>query len=132
MLVDITYSNDLMANSRNSQLDLRGYTYKISTNEANYLNRNLENDRLYSKWVQDLYSREQDFPLLLIRPPPDMPCSGILSSHSIEDSIKGYDTASIIHSFLDASSINNTNARLVILLPIYCILKKASMNLKCF
>ena len=123
-ILDITQTNSLMAGLRNGELKLNGSTYRISNGEANYLNDNLDNDRLYSKWVQDLYSREQEFPFLLILPPFDMTCGGILATHGIKNSIKGYNIQKIIHSFLDASSINNTNSRIVLLLPIYCILKR--------
>ncbi|MGC1929024.1 MAG: ATP-binding protein [Candidatus Nitrosopolaris sp.] len=58
-------------------------------------------------------------------------CSGILSSYDIPSKVKGFETSKLIHSFLDSSSINSSNSRLVILLPIYCALKQvlSSFNL---
>jgi hypothetical protein len=94
-ILDITSIGDLIAGFEEGKLVLRGNTYEISTEESNYLNGDLENTKLYSKWVQDLYARAEDFPLLLIRPPSSMTCSRILSSNGISNSIKGYDSSHI-------------------------------------
>jgi len=63
------------------------------------------------------------FPLLLIRPFYSS-CNVILSSYGIPAKAKGVETSKLIHSFLDSSSINSSNSRLVILLPIYCAINQ--------
>ena len=66
-------------------------------------------------WIFSLYYQYELF---------SKTCSGILSSYDIPSKVKDFETSKLIHSFLDSSSINSSNSRPVILLPIYCALKQ--------
>ena len=69
----------------------------------------------------------QIFPLLLARPFGES-CASILRSEGIQNTIKGFETIRLVESFLDTSGINLSNSRIVILLPIYCVLKDILSN----
>ena len=121
--VDVIIINNL----QNGTLELEGTTFEISPEEKEFLATNFETSNLYSKWTSDLYAKDNGldtFPLLLIRAPFSTTSSGLLSSYGISSKMKGFETSKLIHSFLDSSSINNSNSRIVILLPVYCMLKE--------
>jgi hypothetical protein len=126
-ILDVSDSDILIDNLQNGILELEENSYAISSEERNFLEKNFEIPNLYSKWASDLYAKEDgldSFPLLLVRAPFSSTCNGILLSYGIPTKIKGIETSKLIHSFLDSSSINSTNSRVVILLPIYCMLKQ--------
>jgi hypothetical protein len=80
----------------------------------------------------DLYTKQHgmdDFRSLLLRPLFDRTCAEILSSCNIPTKIRGYDRSKLINTFLDSSSINNVNSRIVILLSIYSKLKQIFSSL---
>jgi hypothetical protein len=64
---------------------------------------------------------------LLARPTGES-CGSILRSEGIQNTIKGFETTRLVESFLDTSGINLSNSRIVILLPIYCVLKDVLSN----
>jgi hypothetical protein len=127
---DIDCAQDLIKNLEKGTIEFKGNSYKITSEEAFYFRQNLEIQELYNKNASDLYVRaktSQNFPLLLARPTGES-CGSILSSEGIQNTIKGFETMRLIESFLDTSGINLSNSRIVILLPIYCVLKGVLSN----
>jgi hypothetical protein len=136
-ILDVSYLNRFIDKLGEGVVEVNELSYPISSLESSYLHGNIETNTLYSKWTRDLYIKEEEqaidnFPLLLIWLPFTSTCSGLLSSSDIPKTINGFDTSKIIHSFLDSSSINNSNNRIVLLLPVYCMLKTILSNFEIY
>jgi hypothetical protein len=129
-VLDVSRAHDIIDNLIKGTVELEGRSYDISSEEASYFNQEFEVPQLYNKYASSLYARQpQTYPLLLARPSGES-CGSIIKSEGIQDSIKGFETIRLIESFLDSSGINLSNSRIVILLPIYCILKDILVNLE--
>lgn len=129
-VLDVGRTHDLIDNLKKGALELEGESYEISSGEASYFNQEFEAPQLYNKHASGLYIRSrgaQTYPLLLARPSGES-CGSILMSEGIKDRIKGFETLRLIESFLDSSGINLSNSRIVILFPIYCLLKDILFN----
>src|SRR5918994_3162507 len=136
-ILEIGDGNELVTNMQKGRVKLGGGLYEISAEETNYLREDLNIHSLYSNESLQLYSKPMEssvdnYPALSIRLPFDSTCSGILNSHGIPSIIKGYETSKMIHSFLDADSINISNCRAVLLLPVYCKLKQISSSFELY
>jgi len=124
-ILDISCADALIDNLEEGRVDLEGNSYEISSEERSYFEQDLEISQLYNKWASDIYTRPASFdtfPILLVRP-TWRSCGSILTSEGIQNKMKGFETINLIESFLDSSGINGTNSRMVLLLPIYCVLK---------
>lgn len=132
-ILDSNYIDLLMRNLQNGELEINGQTYYFSDGERQYFQTDIKTESLYSEWTSDLYVRQQtedDFQSLLMRAPYTTTCLGILAFHGVPNIVKGFDTSKVIHAFLDSSSINNDNSRIVVLLPVYSKLKQIISHLE--
>jgi hypothetical protein len=119
-ILDIGEALDLIENLKKGIVELDGNSYEISS-EA-YFQQDHKISQLYNKDASDLYVRGFRFALLLLRPDGES-YGRIIKSEDIPDRMKGFDVIRLIKSFLDTSGINLSNSRIVILIPIHCLLK---------